>query len=95
LYDEKNGHLEKRCKAVFKKSYAIPYDNNLKCPTASEAKTFVADYCEKNGLSYEFKDETKNGNTIVQIKGKDHEIRYGFGIGQCGPGGYGISCREL
>lgn len=38
---------------------------------------------------------TEDGNTIVEIDKKDYEIRCGFGLGKCGPGGYGISCREL
>ena len=80
---------------MFKKSIAIPYDNNLTYPSIREAKILVADYCGKNGFPYEFKDVTKEGNTIVQIGGKDYEIRRGPGIGQCGPGGYGISCREI
>ncbi|MEY8355718.1 DUF4318 domain-containing protein [Lachnospiraceae bacterium 54-53] len=80
---------------LLKNSFAIPYDNNLKCPSVSEARICVANYCDENKLLYEFKDVTKEGSPIVKIDGKDYEVRFGYGIGQCGPGGYGISCREL
>lgn len=80
---------------MWKKSFAIPYDDNLIYPSITKSKEAVIAYCRKEGFSYEFNGVNEDGNLIVIIDGVPHEILRRLGQGQSGPGGYGISCREI
>lgn len=79
---------------LFRKSFAIPYEDTLTPPSEKTAKKQIALYCAQENLSYEFTGKSEDDNLLVTIDGKTWEVLRGIGRGQCGYGGYGISCRE-
>lgn len=71
---------------IFRNAFWVPYDDVFFYPTVKKAQQAVAQYCEKNGFSYEF-----SGDDSVVINGKEHEIcRVYDWVGR----GYGVKCRE-
>ncbi len=72
---------------MFKKAIWIPYEDVFVYPTVAIAHQTIAEYCERNDISYTFLDDDS-----VIMNGIEHEIYRGTSLANRGC--YGIKCRE-
>ena len=72
---------------IFRKSFWIPCEDFIACPSLADTHTAIAKFCDENGYSYDFTQDDE-----VVIGGIAHEIicvRSVFFRGR-----YVIKCRE-